>query len=193
MENQNGRTVDLSDDEWKFPGDDGSSLLMSQPIDYTIYSHPQVGLSLFFFWFLDSEVVSCAQMTTVYHFLDLNVIVDDFFKSCKNCTSMEWNYDFLGGFWTLNSQNPSSGVTVDEKENELCDIIFGRKTDGRMFDLFYVGADWKTSRIFNDNTPNSNTTRRTRRRSRANQNQRVKVCDFKKFFKPMKYIQIFNL
>lgn len=33
---------DLGEEKWTFPGEDGDSLLMSQPINYGIVTHPQV-------------------------------------------------------------------------------------------------------------------------------------------------------
>ena len=122
-------------------------------------------------------------MTTVYHFLDLNEIVDKFFTSCQRCTQMEWSYDFLGGFWTLNSTHPSPDVEFKEDDTQLHEIVFGRKTDARIFDLFYVGESWKTSAFIASNTKNSKNTRHSRRRGRSKQDKTVQVCEI--FWKPM--------
>lgn len=114
-------------------------------------------------------------MTSVHHFLTVEEAVDGFFGSFAQALQQDWESEFLGGFWCLNTTHPKPISPFDENEQEPEDIIFGRKARARNFDLFYTGSEWKS---FRTNLIRQKKQKVSKTRGNRQRNQRVQVCFF---------------
>ena len=69
-------------------------------------------------------------------------IVNHFFESCEYCIEMNWESDYLGGFWNITSTKSHDDITIVPEQNNANDL-FGRDVRGRKIDWIYTKNDWK--------------------------------------------------